>query len=500
MNEVNRCCGVIPEIEPMRMYDYERACGKIEEVKKETSYPEEFMIEKKYLGVLKNQGNVGACVACVMSSLAEVFELIEQTNGEDLSDEDFEKLLGAYEFSEGWAYAALRDSNDTGYGMYPTVAINNWSKRGMVLKKSFDYLEEVPNILEVVKKFPELDKEAEPYRIQNYVTLSYANLEKRDLAIKEFLMSHGYGILAVSDRYFGESHCIMVVGWNDKTNCYKIKNSWGTYWGDQYGVKEIPKKAINKAYGILDTEIVPPFKDVKKDDWFYKAVKNMFFSGLLQGVTDTEFAPLQETTRGEMATIIERIINLTFERIKLALKVSNETHTVDIESIMQRITSVSNKKNPFVDVAPDSWYYYSIKHCFEWGIITGQTANQFGPEDAISRAEVAAICVRTCNFIVDKLALALESCGKKNVPLSTLTQVINSELPTYLDVTEKDSEGNDNWYFNYVNKAYQFDIMKGIDNNLFEPERNVNRAEIATILNRLTKFLDIKNNILVEIF
>ena len=48
----------------------------------------------------------------------------------------------------------------------------------------------------------------------------------------------------------------------------------------------------------------------------------------------------------------------------------------------------------------------------------------------------------------------------------------------------------------YCNREGLFfiDVMKGIDNNLFEPERNVNRAEIATILNRLTKFLDIKNN------
>lgn len=500
MNEAKRHCGVIPEIEPMRMYDYERACGTIREGKKETIYPEEFMIEKKYLGVLKDQGDVGACVACVMSSLAEVFELIEQTKDENLSDEEFEKLLGAYEFSEGWAYASLRDSNDTGYGMYPTVAINNWSKRGMVLKKFFDYLEEVPDILDVVKKFPELNKEAEPYKIQNYVTLSYADLEKRDSAIKDFLMTHGYGILAVSDRYFGESHCIMVVGWNDKTDCYKIKNSWGTYWGDKYGVKEIPKRFVNRVYGILDTEIIPPFKDVTKNDWFYKAVKNMFFAGLIQGVTDTEFAPLQQSTRGEVATIIERIINLTFERIELALKVGNEKHSIDVESIMQKITTIPNKDFPFVDVLSDNWYYNSIKHCYEWELVNGKTINEYKPEDAISRAEVAAICVRVCEFIIDKLKLALNCCGKKNVSLSTLTHAINSELPNYLDITEKDVDGNNNWYVDYVNKAYQFDIMKGTDTNMFEPNRNVNRAEIATILNRLVKYIDIKNNVLVEIF
>ena len=167
---------------------------------------------------------------------------------------------------------------------------------------------------------------------------------------------------------------------------------------------------------------------------------------------------------------------------------------------MQKITEVPNKKFPFIDINPNTWYYHSIKHCYEWGIINGKTTNEYKPEDAISRAEVAAICVRVCDFIIAKLMLALEFCNKKNVSTSTLTQVINLELPNYSDITQKDVNGNENWYFNYVNKAYQFDIMQGVDDNLFEPNRNVNRAEIATILNRLTKFVDIKNNILVEVF
>ena len=101
MSEVHKCGGVASEIEPIRMYDYEVVCGGAIEV--QTNYPKEFMIEKKYLGVLKDQGNVGACVACVMSTLAEVFEFIEQTKDEKLSDEEIENLIGDYECSEGWA-------------------------------------------------------------------------------------------------------------------------------------------------------------------------------------------------------------------------------------------------------------------------------------------------------------------------------------------------------------------------------------------------------------
>lgn len=499
MSEVHKCGGVASEIEPIRMYDYEVVCGGAIEV--QTNYPKEFMIEKKYLGVLKDQGNVGACVACVMSTLAEVFEFIEQTKDEKLSDEEIENLIGDYEFSEGWAYATLRNTDDTGYGMYPTIAMNNWLKRGMLPKKYFNYLEEVPKILEITKKFPELSKKAQPYKIQSYVTLNNTLLEKRDLIIKDFLITHNYGILAVSHTFFREPHCIMIVGWNDKTECYKVKNSWGNYWGDSYGVEEIPKNAINQVYGVLDTEIFPPFKDITKNDWFYKAVKNMFFAGLMQGVSDVEFAPLQEVTRGEMAVIIEPIIKLVFERIELALKVGSAKHSINIENILQKLTKKTEESFPFIDISPKNNCYYSVKHCYEWGIFKGQKTNEYKPHEAISRAEVAAICVRVCNFIIAKLKLVLEYCDKKNdLTSSILTQVVNSDFPKYLDVIEKDDDGGLNWYFDYINKAYQFDIMKGLDNNLFEPNRNINRAEVATVLNRLTKFLDIKNNILVEIF
>ena len=84
-----------------------------------------------------------------------------------------------------------------------------------------------------VKNFPELAEKANPYKIKSYFSLSYSDAEDKDLAIKDALTRYGVGLVGVSNKYFGGSHCIMVVGWNDKTDSYKIKNSWGDLWGDK---------------------------------------------------------------------------------------------------------------------------------------------------------------------------------------------------------------------------------------------------------------------------
>ena len=494
--------GALPEIEPMRTYDYEILCGASSNVSN-SKYPKEFIIDKKRLGRLKDQGLISCCVGCVMSSITEVFNLIEQY-GENISDEQWKEItdtLGVnVEFSEGWAYGALREDY-YGEGMFTLNAIKNWNKKGIVPKKYFNLLEEMPDMHAAVKKFPELQEKAMPYKIKSYASLNYANTSKKDLAIKDALMKYGVGLVGVSNSYFGGSHCITVVGWNDKTDSYKIKNSWGKDWGDENGVGEIPKHHLDSVYLVLDEEFVLPFSDVKEEDWFKKDVQNMYFAGLIKGITNTEYAPLQEATRGEVATIIERIINLTFERIELSLKVANQKISINIEEIMQEIKNTSNYKMSFVDVQPDSWYFNSIKNMYEIGLIKGITDTEYQPEKNVTRAEIATLCVRTCDFIIDKLKIALKNCNKLTISQENkLIQLIHNELPQYKDVPETDENGSPIWYYNYINKAYQLGIMSGVDQNNFEPERNVNRAEIAAIVSRLAKYLDIKNNILVEIF
>ncbi len=286
---------------PLRVYDYEAVCGAANQT---VEYPKYFILPKEKMGIVKDQGSVNSCVAEVISSLAEVFENME--NGGDT------------EFSEGYAYGMFRDDGDNFMGMFIIDALDYWRKLGIVPKTYFGELEEMPEMRKKALKYPGLGKIAQRYKIQSYVALS-GGREKKDLQIKEAITTHGYGLLCDSREYFGSPHCIMLVGWNDDTDSYIIKNSWGESYGNK-GIKEIPKKEINNVYLILDEVIKMKFEDVKEGEWFYDSVKNVTASGLMQGVSDTLFEPNKTMTRAEAAAVFDRMAKSIDERITLISK------------------------------------------------------------------------------------------------------------------------------------------------------------------------------------
>lgn len=292
----NICFGARNEEQPLRMYDFELVCGASDE-----EFPEEFEIERK--ANIKDQGNIGACVAC---TLAEVGQYL------------YEK-----EMSEAWAYGSFRNDSDKRPGLFTTRALDLWKTIGQVPLSDFGVLEEMPEIRELTNKFPQLLEIAKKYRIGGYASLNYANAEKKDKAIKQALMKDGIGLVAVSSDYFGESHCIMITGWNDKNNTYKIQNSWGADWEDN-GFGEIPKKEFNYVYAVFVEEFKLPFEDVPADRWSYKPIKNMYLSGLINGVSETLFEPERPITREEVATIFDRLCKKIDEKFENVYKRLNE--------------------------------------------------------------------------------------------------------------------------------------------------------------------------------
>lgn len=287
--------GVIPEIvEPIRNYDYEIVCGAAEDTKE---YPKIFEIDRN-LATLKSQGAIGACVAETIAQIAEAYF--------------------GQEMSEGYAYGKFRKNELTGSGLIVSQALEFWRKLGTVPKQYFSKLTEMPDIRKLVNSIPELDNLAKQFPISGYASLNYADKKKKDNLIKEALTttSKSYGLLAVSDSYFSESHCIWLTGWNDETNSYKIKNSWGKNWGDN-GFGEIPKGEVNAVYAIFFDGIKLPFEDVQPSDWFYGQVKNMYLAGLMSGTSDKTFEPNKPMTRAELATFGNNLLRAVDERNKI---------------------------------------------------------------------------------------------------------------------------------------------------------------------------------------
>lgn len=295
--------GVIPHT---RDYDYEVVCGATA-----VEFPEEFEIPRTNTGSDKDQGLIGACVAEVIVQIAE--ELWKRQFGEQ------------EEHSEGFTYAKFRSEGSRGYGLMLSIALKAWMDVGTLPKKYYDKLYEMPDMRDIIDQFPEFDEIAKKYRISGFVRLN------KEAEVKDALTKNLYGLVAISNNYFGESHCIELTGWNDKTGCYKFKNSWGTNYRDN-GYGEIPKDEVNQIYLPILEDIKLPFTDVSENDWHNKYVKNMYFNGFIKGTSETTFEPDKPMTRAEVATLIYRVLQNVDERFDIVNREINRM----IEQIKKR--------------------------------------------------------------------------------------------------------------------------------------------------------------------
>ena len=332
--EVGMACGVQESIPSIRLYDYDKVCGAASTNSKD--YPEKFCLNEVEMGkVIKNQGAIGACVACATSSAMEALllrDILGLEEGTEITDELLEsmrdKLFGYDEIAEGFTYGYCRQSDSMNYGMIPTDALKYLTEKGTVPKKYFNYLNEMPEIKDITNNdYKELHELALKYRLKGYVAIPNRKPQK-DFDIKEALMKYRVPLVAISPKSFGESHCICIVGWDDTKNYYIIKNSWGENWGNN-GVAGISKDSISFVYMLLSQDIILPFEDVKEDDWFYSAVKHVYMSDIMNGRTEPTFNPNEPMTRAEIATVISRLMKKIDERFENFNKILEEKNVFD---------------------------------------------------------------------------------------------------------------------------------------------------------------------------
>ena len=109
-----------------------------------------------------------------------------------------------------------------------------------------------------------------------------------------------------------------------------------------------------------------PFSDVKENDWFYATVKYAGENGIMNGVSETEFAPNQTLTRAMLVTILYRVEG----------------------------SPRLNSDSKFADVGSSEWYSAPVIWAAENGIVNGITETEFAPNNAITREQIAAIMYR----------------------------------------------------------------------------------------------------------
>jgi len=178
---------------------------------------------------------------------------------------------------------------------------------------------------------------------------------------------------------------------------------------------------------------VNPFEDVFGSDWFIDAVIYVYDKGLMEGTSGSPmlFSPNTSTTRGMIVTILHR---------------------------MAGSPDVGDISNPFDDVEEGRYYANAVKWAVANGIVSGYGDGRYGPEDNITREQLAAILNNYSKFI------------EKNLP-------VNRDYPGFSDDTNIS-----NYAREAVERLFKASIINGKPGNIFDPQGTATRAEVATML------------------
>ena len=113
-----------------------------------------------------------------------------------------------------------------------------------------------------------------------------------------------------------------------------------------------------------------PFKDVSASRWYYGNVAYAYMNGLFSGTTDTTFSPETTMTRGMLVTVLWRMAG----------------------------KPVVNYAMSFADVPADAYYTEAIRWAAANKIVGGYGDGSFGPNDTITREQMAAILYLYASF------------------------------------------------------------------------------------------------------
>ena len=109
-----------------------------------------------------------------------------------------------------------------------------------------------------------------------------------------------------------------------------------------------------------------PFNDVPEGYWAYDAIQYVYGEGLMAGTSGSTFSPEGTTTRGQIVTILWRLSG----------------------------SPVVNYLMDFDDVDPAAYYAEAIRWATSEGIAGGYGGGVFGPDDPITREQLAVMLHR----------------------------------------------------------------------------------------------------------
>ena len=175
-----------------------------------------------------------------------------------------------------------------------------------------------------------------------------------------------------------------------------------------------------------------PFTDVHEDDWYYQSVLYVYNEGLMTGTAADTFSPDLTTTRGMIVSILHR-------------QEGEPAVTTDAG---------------FADVVDGAYYEDAVNWAAEEGIVNGYSDTAFGPNDAITREQMAAILMNYAEY--------------KGQDVSA-----RADLSAY-----SDAESVSAWAEDAMSWANAEGLINGMSDTELAPKGHATRAQVAAILQR----------------
>ena len=166
--------------------------------------------------------------------------------------------------------------------------------------------------------------------------------------------------------------------------------------------------------------------DAEVPSWAVEAIEELMDQGVISGNDDGSFAPNRQLNRAEVSKIIVLATGID-------LDVTGGPH--------------------FPDVEEGVWYYDYIETMYNQGWINGYPDGYFRPDRGINRVEIAKMVVNAFEIDQD-----------------------TSGAPHFDDVTASD------WFYSYVETAYNYGLMRGYGDGTFGPADPVTRAQTVKIV------------------
>lgn len=198
------------------------------------------------------------------------------------------------------------------------------------------------------------------------------------------------------------------------------------------------KKEESKPEETKPEEWVNPFSDVKPEDWYYEYVRYANEKQLMNGISETEFAPNNTVTRAMFVTVLYRL-----------------EKEPDAE------------KADFIDVPEGAYYEKAVGWAVQEGIVNGISETEFAPDNTITREQMATIIYRYMEF--------------KGIDTSVDEKV---DITAYSDFEEISDYAEDAFRF-----ACNAGIISGTSETTLAPKESATRAQMAAIFQRCETLL-----------